>query len=668
MKRNGFLKKGMATLLSFAMVLTCSSSFAFAAQSSWSFTEPQAAVSTAGSNGVRNIKMNAFRASIPVAALLGGDLVAGGNITWQTEDADGNRIGLNLIGSDVNVNPDTYVWNFNYISKFFTYANRVRSFQWQKADGTDASDDEVWSILPQSEFMYPILTYDANTHNMYASYGGNDTDTTAIAELGGVSKTMYMRPDLVLGNDGTSYAEQVALINSFKKGDTYYQEGDENYNPTFIELGCGSMEQKTEGVKIVAKTMNDMIQKSNGKLTTRYGDPYTIAADYEKAVFGIYYYVMSNLKEYGGTIEKKSAALVNAYDADTGTYTVSTTFEPMYQLLGTHTTNKLAGNVVSSEGSQAGEAVTFKMTAQDLTAFDFIYASSSAYKQQMLTDFEKLGLAKDQVPDVEERITLGVCNPATPWACNVITQEFPVTQLYIYRDELSKLNPSANPMAMIAYEAENWYHISTEGSTLQNVVAKMVDSYWDPVNALDKAPDKQNYTYNKADVEAMIEQGIEFAKSHASDSSTWMDGSFNINDPIYKHIAGTEEYSSERVTLTDDIINNYKAKMNPHPWEPDLSVGIGSKGSQGDDSDYAKQAAEKFTDVASTDWFAEYVGKAVAQNLFNGTSDTTFSPSQDMTRAMLITVLYRMAGSPAVSGTSQFTDVPSGEYYANAVK
>ena len=67
--------------------------------------------------------------------------------------------------------------------------------------------------------MYPILTYDANTHNMYASYGGNDTDTTAIAELGGVSKTMYMRPDLVLGNDGTSYAEQVALINSFKKGE-----------------------------------------------------------------------------------------------------------------------------------------------------------------------------------------------------------------------------------------------------------------------------------------------------------------------------------------------------------------------------------------------------------------------------------------------------------------
>ena len=151
----------------------------------------------------------------------------------------------------------------------------------------------------------------------------------------------------------------------------------------------------------------------------------------------------------------------------------------------------------------------------------------------MLADFEKMGLSKDQVPDVEERITLGVCNPATQWACNVITQEFPVTQLYIYRDELSKLNSSANPMAMIAYEAENWYHISTEGSTLQNVVAKMVDSYWDPVNDLDKVPDKQEYTYKKADVEEMIKQGIAFAKSHASDQSTWMDGSFNIKAKLW---------------------------------------------------------------------------------------------------------------------------------------
>ena len=109
MKKNGIFRKGIGIFLSFAMVLTFSSSFAFAAQSSWSFTEPSAAISTDGTGGVRNIKMNAFRASIPIAALLGADLVAGGNITWQTEDADGNRIGLNLIGSDVNVNPDTYV-------------------------------------------------------------------------------------------------------------------------------------------------------------------------------------------------------------------------------------------------------------------------------------------------------------------------------------------------------------------------------------------------------------------------------------------------------------------------------------------------------------------------------------------------------------------------------
>ena len=669
MKRKGVFRKGLSVLLSLAMVLSVSSSFAFAADSSWSFTEPEAALSTAGTGGARNIKMNAFRASIPVAALLGGDLVAGGNITWQTEDSEGNRIGLNLIGSDVNTNPDTYVWNFNYVSKFFSYANRTRIFQWLKKDGSEASNAEVWDVLPQSEFMYPILTYDSNTHNMYASWGGNDTDTAALAELGGVSKTMYMRPDLVLGNDGTSYADQVKAINSFKKGDAYYQDGDESYDPTFIELGCGTMEQKTDGVKIVAETMNQMIAESNGALTTRYGDPYTIAADYEKAVFGIYYYVMSNLKEYGGTIDKKDAALCTAYDSDTGTYTVQTTFDPMYQLLGTHTTNKIAGKVVSAEGTAAGEAMTYKLTAEDMSVFDFIYASSSSVKTQLMNDFEKMGLKEDTVPDVEERITLGVCNPATPWACNVITQEFPVTQLYIYKDELAEINPYANPMAMIAYEAENWYHIKNTGSILENVVSKMVSSYWNPVNDLDNVPDKEKYQYNKEEIDKMIEQGIVFAKEHASDQSTWMDGSYNINDPIYKSIKGTEEYSSDRVTLTDELVNNYKKKMETHPWQPDLSVGIGKDLDIDDPGrNYAQEAADKFTDVTASYWAAEYIGKAVAQNLFLGTTDTTFSPEDEMTRAMLITVLYRMAGSPEVNGNAAFTDVDQSKYYAAPVK
>ena len=64
-----------------------------------------------------------------------------------------------------------------------------------------------------------------------------------------------------------------------------------------------------------------------------------------------------------------------------------------------------------------------------------------------------------------------------------------------------------------------------------------------------------------------------------------------------------------------------------------------------------------FTDVKSTDWYAEAVAYVVDNGLFTGTSDTTFTPGGTMTRGMLVTVLYRQAGSPEVSNHNKFIDV-----------
>lgn len=74
-----------------------------------------------------------------------------------------------------------------------------------------------------------------------------------------------------------------------------------------------------------------------------------------------------------------------------------------------------------------------------------------------------------------------------------------------------------------------------------------------------------------------------------------------------------------------------------------------------------------FTDVKAKSWYRTAVDFALENKLFNGTSPTTFSPDDTMTRSMLVTVLYRMAGSPAVSGTTRFTDVKSGKFYTKAV-
>lgn len=78
------------------------------------------------------------------------------------------------------------------------------------------------------------------------------------------------------------------------------------------------------------------------------------------------------------------------------------------------------------------------------------------------------------------------------------------------------------------------------------------------------------------------------------------------------------------------------------------------------------QAADKFTDVQNH-WAKDAVNYVVAKNLMNGTSELTFSPEENTTRGMIVTILYRLENEPAVIGSSGFNDVGNGQYYAEAV-
>lgn len=73
------------------------------------------------------------------------------------------------------------------------------------------------------------------------------------------------------------------------------------------------------------------------------------------------------------------------------------------------------------------------------------------------------------------------------------------------------------------------------------------------------------------------------------------------------------------------------------------------------------------SDVDAGAWYAEAVAYCREHGLMNGTSGTTFEPESSLNRAMLVTVLYRSAGSPAVSGRDNFSDTVEGAYYADAV-
>lgn len=75
-----------------------------------------------------------------------------------------------------------------------------------------------------------------------------------------------------------------------------------------------------------------------------------------------------------------------------------------------------------------------------------------------------------------------------------------------------------------------------------------------------------------------------------------------------------------------------------------------------------------FADVAASSYYNEAVQWAVTNGITSGTSAATFEPDAPVTRAQVVTFLYRNAGSPSASGSTSFADVPADAYYADAVR
>ena len=80
-----------------------------------------------------------------------------------------------------------------------------------------------------------------------------------------------------------------------------------------------------------------------------------------------------------------------------------------------------------------------------------------------------------------------------------------------------------------------------------------------------------------------------------------------------------------------------------------------------------ESVSSRFDDVRSAHWFADAVEYVTENGIMNGTAADTFSPNAPATRAMLVTVLYRLAGSPDTGAAHGFTDLTRGAWYERAV-
>jgi len=93
-----------------------------------------------------------------------------------------------------------------------------------------------------------------------------------------------------------------------------------------------------------------------------------------------------------------------------------------------------------------------------------------------------------------------------------------------------------------------------------------------------------------------------------------------------------------------------------------------SNGTTIDDDETPLAGALPFNDVAEDDWFYDSVKYGFENKLMNGLAEDEFVPNLELSRAMLVTILYRQAGEPDIAGGSPgFNDVPDGEWYSDAV-
>lgn len=142
-------------------------------------------------------------------------------------------------------------------------------------------------------------------------------------------------------------------------------------------------------------------------------------------------------------------------------------------------------------------------------------------------------------------------------------------------------------------------------------------------------------------------------------------------DTVTVTVTPADGYKTGNVTVTDKSGNKVSVSGSDNKYTfkmPASNVTVKVT--------YEKTAAAEqpvqpialpFKDVKADRWSYSAIKYAYENKLFSGTSANEFSPADEMTRGMLVTVLYRLAGEPAVNGDAGFTDVKSGDWYAKAV-
>ncbi len=459
-----------AALLSTTLVLSVS-----AAALAATFSVPQEPLST--DDGV--IKTTAARAGQIAPLILGCDLVGSSNL--GASSGDYNRVNsiLGVFGSDINENPDPYLYNYNY--NLYAADNGLPTVEnatiaEEQADGTPASTEAALNIL---------------TH----------------------------RPDLILnqapgtGNaePGEVYADVIATLPENVDGDA-----SNDYAPSFYTCSISTLVFQCENLINLAGVVNDVCAEKG--LVTRYGDPYVVATDYDKFVWGYYFYVQKQIDE--GAVAKKSAVVVSKTEDEGANW--------MLPALGTAVDQKKPNRLVEYVRDNTDTLNTTEETTAalaDVLACDVVIANGNG---QVLRDAAAAaGVAEEELPLIID--TLPTCLYGMVMQTHENALGIPFIQSVIYGDEIG-----LNPVYAAAYFYQSFFHI-TDNAALQETVSTLLET-------------------------ATLPQGVTT--------------SLNLYDPL-----SVEEIVAEGIQYAVD--NGLSRHDDTEAWNPDLTVGIGSGASFG---------------------------------------------------------------------------------------
>ena len=515
---------------------------------------------------------------------------------------------LGAFGSSSNVSPDPYLWNY-----FYNLA--VDAGQ---ATGTKSQDE------------------------VYISTGAGSPmqSDTAVIESLGTSYTLDRRPDVLMDTAG-GYADLIAQLPENKDDDP-----SNDYNPISLSYVAANFASFVDDMY----NLSDAI-KASGK-QGRYGDTEEIAEKYELYMKGIQCYVLSKIAD--GTVAKKNVAVItDAVDTDDdgtndaylcvdNTVTIGTsTDRPSESIY--YTANNILqlkkDDLKSFEREETNRGKTTKVTYQVATAAQLaemdaiIYGGHNADKGEGLRkELMAAGIAEDKIPMIYDS------DPSDVFTIRANSVEnfagVGIFNGWLYPEIL-------NPVDCTMYIYETFWHLK------ESELQKFAQANFANATVPDSIK-TDGSTYDKAQIEDMIAQGMAYYAKHASEyTGTTLEVTDRINPAEYTKVSLTAGDKSATVTA---------AQIDALGQEQTFTKN-GKNGSTEITANFAKLADVLTEAGLSTEAGCHFVLTAsdgFSVNIAKGDLDTTYLYLDKSSG-----LLYSASGNPEAAGKMWVKDLTS---------